>query len=343
MSAPRRRPTIVDVARRAGVSRQTVSNVVNGRHRLMSAGTRVRVEQAMIELGYHRNAAARSLRSSRTRTLGFLLVDAGRGFLADPMTDLLMSGVGDALVERGYGLLIQSARPGVEPGDLLVPLLEGRADGALLLLSGAPEERRRCIDAVAGLDVPAVVFGERPDGMPLPVAAVADRDGSRALAELLLARGHERIAFAAAHVPWPMIEQRREGYRAALAAAGRDADPGLEVFHGGWDAASGAEILRQLLDRPQPPTAVMAGNDLLAAGMLREAARRGLRIPDDLAVTGYDDFAFAELLQPPLTTVRVPGYELGRRAAEALVTQVEKGPTPASLMLPVEVVPRGSA
>jgi DNA-binding LacI/PurR family transcriptional regulator len=340
--AARRRPTIVDVAREAGVSRQTVSNVVNGRHELMGPATRGRVERAMRELGYHRNEAARSLRSARTHTLGFLLVDEGPGFLADPMTDLLLAGIGDVLREHRYGLLIQSARPGAPADDLLAPLLEGRADGALLLLSGRPEDRHGLVATVAGLGLAAMVLGERPGG-PAPVAAAADRAGARGLAEHLLRAGHRRIGFAAAGMAWPMIEERQAGYREALAAAGMTPDPTLERFAGEWQAASGAALATALLDAPEPPTAIMAGNDLLAAGVLREAAARGLRVPDDLAVTGYDDFAFAEFLQPALTTVRVPAYDLGRRAAEALLAQVEDGVPARSFELPVEVVVRASA
>jgi len=338
----RRRPTIVDVAREAGVSRQTVSNVVNGRHELMGRETRGRVERAMRDLGYHRNEAARTLRSARTRTLGFLLVDEGPGFLADPMTDLLMAGIGDVLREHRYGLLIQSARPGAPADDLLAPLLEGRADGAFLLLSGRPHDRRALVDEVVALDLAAIVFGERPDG-PAPVASAAERAGARALAEHLLRAGHRRIAFVAAGVAWPMIEERHAGYRDALAAAGIAPDATLELFAGEWQAASGAALAAALLALPDPPTALMAGNDLLAAGVLREAAARGLRVPEQLAVTGYDDFAFAEFLQPALTTVRVPAYELGRRAAEALLAHVEDGVPARSFELPVEVVVRASA
>jgi DNA-binding LacI/PurR family transcriptional regulator len=338
-----RRPTIVDVAHRAGVSRQTVSNVVNGRHGLMAAGTRTRVEQAMSDLGYHRHAAARSLRSARTRTLALLLVDAGRGFLADPMTSMLLSGVGDVLVDRGYGLLIQSGRPGAAAQELLLPLLEARADGALLLLSGAPADRRACMDAVGAAGLPAMALGDTLERAPLPVASTADRDGGRAVTGLLLARGHARVGFVAARVPWPMIEERLQGYREAHAERGREPAPELLAFHGDWDAPSGATLAARLLDLPEPPTAIVAGNDLLAAGVLREAARRGLRVPGDLAVTGYDDFAFAEFLEPPLTTVRVPGYELGRQAAERLIARVEDGTPLRSLVLPVEVVERASA
>src|SRR5918998_3209083 len=135
------RPTMRQVAELAGVSVQTVSNHVNGRHQYMSEETSRRVARAMAELGYHPNLTARSLRSAETRTLGFLVLDEHARFLADPLTDLVMAGVGDFARENDYGLLIQSARPSEDLDRLLTPVLQSRVDGAFLLLSGPPSVR----------------------------------------------------------------------------------------------------------------------------------------------------------------------------------------------------------
>jgi DNA-binding LacI/PurR family transcriptional regulator len=339
-----RRPTMRDVAARAGVSAQTVSNLVNGRTHLMTEETRDRVSTAMAALGYHPNSAARGLRSARTHTLAFLVLDQDARFLADPMTDLIIAGIGDIARDRGYGVLIQAGRPDEASDALLTPLLEHRADGAFLFLSGEPALRHWYTQRVVELGAHAVVF-ERVDEAPnITSLTAADRDGARRLTEHLLSRGHRRIAFVAARVPWPMIEQRRLGYGDALTAAGIETDPGLELFEGTWGTQLGPAFVDQLMRVEQPPTAIMCGNDLLALGVLQELRRRKLRVPADVAVTGFNNFDFAEFVDPPLTTVTTPGYEMGRAAAQNLIDGLEgTGVVESRLEFPVELVLRDSA
>jgi DNA-binding LacI/PurR family transcriptional regulator len=335
-----------DVAGRAGVSLQTVSNYVNGRFNLMSAETRERVGRELDLLGYWPNAAARSLRAKRTMTLGFLVLDEGARFLADPMTDLIIAGIGDVARDNGYALLIQAARPDPDDADrLFSPLLEERVDGAFLFLSGAPSVRRRTIRRVDELGFSFVVFEQAPAGVPVVSVTAENRVGARRLTEHLLAGGHRRIAFMSTRTPWPMVEERLRGYREALSAAGVVA-PELEVADGVWDPADGARMAEHLLDLPEPPTAIMCGNDLLALGALRTARIHGFRVPDDLAVTGFNDFEFAQFADPPLTTVRVPGYELGRVGAESLIARLGGQAPPSAgqrVTLPVTLQLRGSA
>ncbi len=332
-----------DVAARAGVSAQTVSNLVNGRTHLMTEETRARVSSAMAQLGYHPNSAARGLRSSRSYTLAFLLLDQDARFLADPMTDLIIAGIGEIARDRGYGLLIQAGRPDSPSDTLLAPLLQHRADGAFLFLSGEPELRRWYARRIVELGAPAVVFEDVEPAPNITSLTAADRDGARRLAEHLLSKGHRRIAFVAARVPWPMIEQRRLGYRDALRAAGVDIDPELERFEGTWSTQGGPALADQLLSLDRPPTAIMCGNDLLALGVLQELRRRGLRVPDDVAVTGFNNFDFAEFVDPPLTTVSTPGYEMGRAGAQNLIDALEgTGTVEARLEFPVELVLRDS-
>ena len=324
MPSPRpARVTIRDVARRAGVSIQSVSNVINGRRGMVSADTRQRIEQAMTELEYHPDAGARGLRSRRSRTLAFLVLDQHLRYLADPLTDLMLAGVGDVARDRGYGVLIQAARPDDRHAQLLSPLEERRADGACVLLSGPAAVRRRHLDRLRRLGVPFVLFDEVVSDPRCTCVTAANEEGARQLTEHLIERGHERIAFIAARVPWPVVEQRHSGYRRALDAAGIAPDPSLERFEGGLGPAGGDEMVERLLADDAPPTAVMATSDMLALGALRAAKRAGLRVPGDLAVTGFDDFEFAAFIDPPLTTVFVPGYEMGRQGAEALLGLIE--------------------
>jgi len=334
-----------DVAEHAGVSAQTVSNLVNNRLRQMSDETRVRIEGAMEQLGYHPNLTARSLRSARTTTIGFLLLDEGARYLADPMTDQVIAGVGDIARDRGYSVLIHAGRPGRPDSGLLKPVLESRVDGVLLFLSGPPEQRAWYPARAAQLNVPTVVMEEALAGDELQMSVTSEnRAGARSLADHLIRGGHTRIAFIAARQPWPMVEQRHLGYREALAAAGLEPDPSLELFEGIWDAADAGSMVDRLLALPDPPTAVMGGNDLLAIGAMRQARARGLRVPDDLAVTGFNDFAFAEFVDPPLTTVHVPGYEMGCSAAQLLIDHLDgREIAEPHITLPVELRLRGSA
>ena len=297
----------------------------------------------MEQLGYHPNLTARSLRSARTTTIGFLLLDEGARYLADPMTDQVIAGVGDIARDRGYSVLIHAGRPGPPDSGLLRPVLESRVDGVILFLSGPAEQRIWYPARAAELHVPTVLLEDAHEGDRLQMSVTADnRSGARLLADHLIGAGHTRIAFIAARQPWPMVEERHVGYCEALAAVGIERDPAFELFEGIWDAAE--PLLDRLLLLPDPPTAVMGGNDLLAIGVMRQARARGLRVPADLAVTGFNDFAFAEFVDPPLTTVHVPGYEIGRTAAQLLIEHLDGEPAELQhITLPVELRLRGSA
>jgi DNA-binding LacI/PurR family transcriptional regulator len=314
-----------DVAELAHTSLQTVSNYVNGRHEEMSVDTRERVATALSSLGYTTNRAAASLRSQRTRTLAVLVVDEHARFLADPLTDQIAAGLADVARDRGYGLLIHGARPDASPEEMLAPLREGRADGAVLQLSGARRSRRALVEHARSIGVPIVVLDETalPSGV-LGVRAEQQR-GARALTEHLIDSGHRRLAFLGAAVPWAVVEQRVAGFRQALRAHRLDPQEHPVVLEAGYDAAGGERLAGRVLDidADRRPTALVCASDLLAAGALRAAHRRKLHVPGDVAVTGFNDFEFSEFLDPPLTTVRVPAYDMGSCAARLLMAVIE--------------------
>jgi DNA-binding LacI/PurR family transcriptional regulator len=338
---PPRAATLQDVAARAKVSVATVSNLLNGRGHEMGSETRERVAQAMVALDYRPNVTARGLRSSKTRALGFLVLDDDAKFLADPMTDMVIAGAGDVTRERGYGLLIQSARIGELDDALLRPLRESRVDGAIMYLSGEPTSRGVYTKRVEELGYPCVLFGESSDNGISSVVA-DNTDGAYRLAAHLLERGHRQIAFVSARTSWPMIEDRYSGYRAALQDHGVPLLRELQLFRGRWDAASGAAMADALFELKEPPTAIMAANDLLALGVMRAAQQRGLRIPEDVAICGFNNFDFAAFVNPPLTTVALPVYEMGRAAATILIDGMEGGSSPETKSFPVEVIVRES-
>ena len=338
-----RRPGLKAVAALAGVSVQTVSNVVNARVREMSPETRSRVEKAMQELNYTPNSHARGLRVQKSKTLAFLLLDPDPQYLADPMTDLIIAGVGAVARERGYMVLVHAAQPDHLDRGLLLPIHENRADGALLLLSGDRSVRLRYIEEVGRLTPQFIAF-EDVDDPAVPTVTAENESGSYRMTTRLIQRGHRRIAFLASATSWPMIEQRFAGYQRALTDGGITVDPQLTRFEGQWNAAAGGLMTAHLCDLPEPPTAVLAGNDLLAIGAIKELKARGLRVPEDVGVAGFDDFAFSEHIDPPLTTVRVPGFEMGHRAASRLIAHIEGEPSGATAdRLPVELMIRRSA
>ncbi|MCX6415958.1 MAG: LacI family DNA-binding transcriptional regulator [Actinobacteria bacterium] len=332
-----------DVASLAGVSLQTVSNFVNGRHDQMSEETLAKVSRALDKLQYRPNVAAASLRSQRARTIAFLVLDEHVAFLADPLTDLLIAGAGDVARDHGYGVLVQGARPDQLDAELLSPLFEGRADGAIIQLSGPRSLRRKTIDMASSAGLSIVIIDETGLSPDVMGVRAQQETGARQLAEFLIEAGHVRIGFIGAAVPWAVVEQRLAGFRTAMRRAGLPVDPGLILLEATYQARDGEVLTRRLLESKKPPTAIMCATDLLAAGAMRAARTMGLDVPRDVAVTGFNDFEFSEYLQPPLTTVRVPAYEMGRTATSMLISAIEdRTPPQLTAVFPTELVLRGS-
>ncbi len=332
-----------DVATEAEVSVQTVSNVINDRSGHMTSETEARVRAVIDRLGFRPNPVARGLRSQRVETLAFIVLDAASRFLADPMTDLFLAGLGDELRDSRNGLLIRADHPGAEFEQILEPVIEGRVDGAVLSLSGEPKLRAAYVDRLQAIEQPLLLLQEH--GIDGDVASVSaeDRSGSREICRHLIGLGHERIGFITAAQSWSAIEERIAGYRDAHAEAGLPFKDTLIRRTGDFkplDAMVGAS---DLLDLHPRVTAVMCGNDLVALGVIKAARERGLQVPGDLAVAGFDDFDFAAAVDPPLTTVRIPGYEMGRYAAATLLDAVASGDRPQGRIFDTEVLLRGSA
>ena len=323
--------TIVDVAHAAGVSVSTVSRVLNGKGDV-SPRARAAVRATLATTGYTASPIARSLVGARTRLIG---LRSRR--LADDYTGALVRGILDATEAAGYGLLLFTA--GGERGNPAAPLLGTLPDG-LLVVSPPP---RTDDDAAPTGSVRPVVFLEQwgtDDAGPGVTAA--NREGEAAATRHLLALGHRRLGFVAGPASVASSRERLDGFHAALAAAGLTADPDL-IAPGRNDHDGGLVAGRALLRRPDPPTAVLANNDLTAVGVLRAAREAGLRVPEDLSVVGFDDLPPAAHAHPPLTTVRQPLAEMGQHAAAMLIAWVEgTPPEPRRIVLPTTLVVRES-
>ena len=336
---PRRQVTSRDVARRAGVSRTTVSFVLNNVPGVkISDDTRQRVLQATRVLGYHPTAAARSLASGRTQRIGLVLGEGQRRLAGDAFIPQFLRGITASIARRGYLLVLQMAEdvPTRAAYDRL--LREQQVDG--LILSG-PRLDDPLLPELAAEGFPLILHG-RMDGSQTPFVDVDNRSGARQATAHLAGLGHRRIGFVSnAPMFYSGAQERLAGYREALVDHGLPVDESL-VRTSGFSPDSGAAAMRELLKTPHPPTAVFAASDVTALGVLGAIHQAGLRVPQDVALVGFDDIFLAAHAVPPLTTVRVPAYGLGWTAAELLIALIEGDEDIASITLETEFVVRDS-
>jgi DNA-binding LacI/PurR family transcriptional regulator len=330
-----RRATIRDVARLAAVSHQTVSRVINGENSIAVA-TRARVERAIAELHFRPSHIARSLVSRRTRTVGLVVGDVASPFFPD-----VVRGVEDVVSPAGYTLVLSSSRREPERELRNVRhLLERSVDGLIL---GAPQvEPGELADLAGRAGVPMVLLNRDVQGRHVAAVWVDWRTITAEVVAYLAGLGHRRVGLLVPTREGARLGNREDWYRPALAAAGLEPDPAL-VAREAISTEGGQRGAARLLDRPDRPTAVICHNDAMAIGLLQAAAHRGVRVPRDLSIVGWDDVAYAELVTPPLTTVRVPRYELGQIAARRLLALLGGQPAAApDSPLPLELVRRAS-
>ncbi len=305
---------MVDVAAHAGVSLGTVSNVLNRPDRVAPA-TRARVLKAIEELGFVRNEAARQLRAGRSRTIGLVVLDVGNPFFTD-----IAAGVEQAAEDAGLSVVLcNSNQDRARELRHLSSFQEQRVFGVLITPVG-PASRRIQRLREGGT---SVVLVDRASGRHHCSVSVDDQVGGAVAIEHLLALGHRRIAFVGGPTSLRQVSERLDGARAALEDAGGGAR--LTVLEtAAMTVACGREAGAQLARTAARTrsTAVFCANDLLALGVLQEMTRKELRVPQDMAIVGYDDIDFAAAAAVPLTSVRQPRAQLGRSAAELLIDEV---------------------
>jgi DNA-binding LacI/PurR family transcriptional regulator len=337
------RCTLEDVAARAGVSRATVSRVVNGSPRV-SDSARAVVEHAIEQLGYAPNRAARSLAARRSDTVALVVSEPTARLFTDPFFAGTIRGVAAALGGSRYQLILLMAQGEPDRGGAERHLLRGNSDGVLLLSAHSDDPLPpRLVDA----GIPCVVAGrpaEARDAGATPIAFVdADNVGGARLAcAHLIGRGCRTVATVAGPTGMAAGADRLAGWRQALAAADRPA-PGSLVAEADFSRAGGMVATRQLLDRHPEIDGIFAASDLMAMGALDALRSAGRRVPDDVAVVGFDDSELAPGTDPPLTTVRQPIEELGGQMARLLLDQLEGAAPPRGITLGTELVVRQSA
>jgi LacI family transcriptional regulator len=334
MSAPL---TIEQIAEIAHVSRSTVSRVLNN-HPSVRPVVRDRVLSVIREHNYTPHAAARSLASSRSNILGLLVPRRPATSLSDPFISSMIQHVTEAATNLDYFMMLAMVTADMEPG-FYERIVRGRHFDGIIMLSSDIDDP--ILPLLIKDGTPLVLIGSHPYFQNIVSVDVENREGSRSGVNHLLGMGHRRIGMINGLLEMDAALARRDGYKQALLEAGIPIVPELMV-NGAYTHESGYQAMQQLLDLPQRPTAVFAASDVMAIGAMRAIQDRGLSVPEDVAVVGFDDVPPAQNATPPLTTLRQPIAEVGATAVRLLLDQL-KGQTPAApVRLPAPLVVRCS-
>ncbi len=333
----RGRATITDVAAEAGVHPSTVSRVLTGNAaETIRPETRERILVVADRLGYRPSALARSLRLRRTLTLGMLVPD-----ITNPFFSSIIKGAEAAARERGYNLILCNSEddPGLEAQYLGV-LRERQVDGLLIASSQMADDT---IDALRADGFPFVLVNRAVSDCEDLVVIVDNRAAAAAAVAYLASLGHRRIAHIAGPQNTTTGVERREGYLGVVRDLGLDADPGLIVEADAFSEDAGGRAMASLVGAGVGPSAIFGANDLIVIGALQALREAGLRVPADVSIVGFNDIPLAGLLEPALTTIRVPQLEMGIRGAHLLIDRLEGRPiADARVTLATELVVRAS-
>ncbi|CUR55589.1 HTH-type transcriptional regulator CelR [metagenome] len=336
---PSTRPTLEQVAALAGVGRGTASRVINGGAKV-SPRARLAVEEAIAELGYVPNPAARTLVTQRTDAVALVIAESEERIFGEPFFAGVVRGIGSALSEANRQLVLLIAQAGHRTGHLADYLTRQHVDGVLLLSLHDDDELPQ---RMRSRGLPVVLGGRVNDTEPGSYVDVDNLLGARLAVDHLVHRGRRHIAAIAGPLDMVAGRTRHEGYVAGLVAAGREVDERL-VAHGDFSQESGEAAMRELLIRFPDLDAVSCANDLMAAGALRVLREAGRQVPEDVSVVGFDDAPLALTTHPPLTTVHQSPERMGREMVDLLLEIMANPDQPThGRMLPTHLVVRGSS
>jgi DNA-binding LacI/PurR family transcriptional regulator len=327
------RPTLDQVAFRAGVGRGTVSRVVNGSAQVSPSAKRA-VENAIEELGYVPNQAARSLVTQRTDSIALVIFESGERFFAEPFFGRIVQSISSVLVARNLQMLLMIAQSAEERRRLEGYLTRQHVDGALLLSLHGSDPLPAKLEERA---VATVRAGRPTSGEPGWYVDADNRGGAREAVTYLYQQGRRRIATIAGSQDMTAGIERLDGYHDVVGSQGR-------VAVGDFSEESGAAAMHWLLDQYPDLDAVFAASDMMAAGAMRVMRERGLRAPQDIAVIGFDDSVIARHTDPPLTSVHQPIEQMGQEMVRRLLAKLDGDDLEAtSVVLSTHLVLRGSA
>ncbi len=331
--------TLEEVAKLAGVSRSTVSRVINA-HPSVSGSTRARVEAAVEQCGYRPHAVARSLATSRTHILGMMIPEAVSKLFTDPYFPLMLRGATEACNKSDYQLILSLFTASTESSNWLDRAIHsGYLDGVVAANTSLDDA---LIPGLLSSTIPFITVGRHPDSR-VNYVDVDNVAGAGMAAEYLIRLGHERIGMIAGPRDMTPARDRLEGFRAVMGAHHLPA-PDQVIAEGDFTEAGGRAAMMDLLS--EHPTAVFAASDSMAIGAIKAIRSYDLRVPEDVSVVGFDDVPSAVSTEPELTTVRQPIEQLGQLAVEVLITLIEGGtgngrPTQ-RIVLPTELIIRRS-
>ena len=328
------RATLRDVARVAGVHPGTVSRALNPEtEALVRDETVRRVRQVAEELGYRPNPLARGLKTNRSFTVGVLVPD-----IQNPLFPPIIRGIDDRLGEAGYTPLI--ANTDNDPVRERVDLEAMRARQVDGFVAATARVDHELLDEIAAGGTPLVLVNRRVEDGSLPSATADDHAGARMAVEHLVSLGHRQIAYLAGPQDVSTGRARFEGFADGMRSAGLE--PSLVRIGRAFTEPEGTRLCEELLDADEHFTAIVAGNDLMALGCYDVFAARGIDCPGELSVVGFNDMPFADRFSPPLTTIRIPHYEIGVAAADMLLDLLQGGDGGREVVLPAHLIVRGS-
>jgi LacI family transcriptional regulator len=306
--------TIADVAKRAGVSRTTVSHALSGR-RPVAPETRKRIEHVVLELGFRPNALARSLRLQSTQMVALIIPD-----ITNPHYPMMARGLQDALVEHSYNTFIcNTDNDEQQEKEFIADAIQRQVDGIVI---SSLHFKAQALQEYIEKGIIFLSIGPAIDDPRVDQVITSSREGAKAATLHLIKHGHQRIGMIGGVPDLIPGEARLLGYREALEEMQIPFEPDL-VVEGNFVQSGGKQAMHKLLALPQRPTAVFCANDLMAIGALEVAREAGLAIPHDLALVGYDDIESASLVSPALTTVVNPGYEMGQSGGKLLLERMK--------------------
>ena len=308
--------TIKDIARKANVSLATVSRVINNKSEGVGPETRERILNIMKDLGYYPNRIARGLVTKKTNILGLVLPD-----ISNPFFPSLARGVEDTANKYGYNIILCNTDNKTEKEETYISVLkENYVDG--VIYTSVIRNKDKSIEMLLQSKIPFVMMDRSVNVTDIPEVFTDGVSGMQQIVEYLISNDHRRIAYISGPDNNSPSEQRLEGYMKALDHAGIPIDHTI-MKDGDYKISSGYQCMTELLDKGEGFTAVACANDLMAVGALEAMKERGIRVPEDISITGYDDIYLAGVLTPKLTTITQPKYEMGCLAAELLIKLVQ--------------------
>lgn len=309
--------TIKDVAKRAGVSVGTVSNVLSGSANV-AAERRARVYAAIESLDYHPNYIARSLKARSTKTLGLIISD-----ITNPFFPQVVRGAEDSAFQHGYLLITFNTDDQAEREKQILSLLRSRrVDGVLLVVAPSADGDVSHIRKTEESGIPIVCLDRIPPGVALDSVSVDNVAAAQLCVRHLISRGYRRIGIIAGGLILQTARDRLDGYKAALREAGIEIDPEL-ILEGNFRQTTGYRLGKSLLLRHNPPTALFVSNGMMAAGVVQALEEAGFRCPGDMAMVCFDDLPFSDVFKPHLTSLAQPAYQMGYEAAQLLIQRLQ--------------------